>query len=110
MASKNELLEALERANNEIRALKGEIKTLKEQRTALVNQIGDCETLNKARDDVYLSLATNITKSLNTKKIVNMTQEESKSLYFMLSKFSEISNATDIEARKAQLLHRANLI
>ena len=110
MASKNELLEALERANNEIRALKGEIKTLKEQRTALVNHIGDCEKLNKARDDVYLTLASNITKSLNTKKIVNMTQEESNALYYMLSKFSEISKATDIEAREAQLLHRANLV
>ena len=110
MSKKKQLQDELERANNLIEALKNENETLKKQRTALVNQIGECEALTKARDDVYLTLAGNITKSLKSKNIINMSETERNDLYFMLSQFDNLSKSTDIEARQALMLHRANLV
>ena len=101
--TKKELQAAYERACNDIEGLTAELECIKRQKNALVHEVTDMEKFDKAADGVFLALAENLTKSLKSKQIVNMKQEERDNLYYLLESF-EKSMSQNIAARLTRAL------
>lgn len=112
MNTKKQLRAELEKAQNQIKALNGEIKTLKDQRTALVNDkmTGCLDDLNDMAVNVYKELAVNIFKSLDKKNIINMNETERDDLYFMLERFMQMSERVPAKARQSAAEHTLKIL
>ena len=111
MNTKKQLRAELEKAQNQIKALNGEIKTLKDQRTALVNdKTAPAGDLNDMAVNVYKKLADNITKSLDKKNIINMDENERDDLYFMLERFMQMSERVPAKARQSAAEHTLKIL
>jgi hypothetical protein len=111
MNTKKQLRAELEKAQNQIKALNGEIKTLKDQRTALVNdKMAGPDSLTARLYIVYKKLAENITKSLDKKNIINMNETERDDLYFMLERFMQMSERVPAKVRQSVAEHTLKIL
>ena len=95
MSKYKKLYETYKTTLDEKEKLEKQVKVLEGQRRALVKELDEKNKREKEIGSVFSALSENLTKSINSKKIVNLKPEEKDAMYYMLEHFGRLIGITN---------------